>query len=136
MKAMKASKLLILTVTILFFSPLIYGQNQEQPPQKSPVELASEQADKLQRDLNLKDYQLFLVDSVLQRNFTDLTAKVDEMRVAGIQARESYKTVQDLFAAKIDDAFEKIFDKDQFQKYLKMSGRVKINKKNKEAQAK
>jgi len=83
MKAMKASKLLILTVTILFFSPLIYGQNQEQPPPKSPVELASEQADKLQRDLNLKDYQLFLVDSVLQRNFTDLTAKVEEMRVAG-----------------------------------------------------
>jgi len=49
---------------------------------------------------------------------------------------ESYKTVQDLFAAKIDDAFEKIFDKDQFLKYLKMSGRVKINKKNKEAQVK
>ena len=129
---MKASKLLILTINVLFFSPFIYGQNQEQQPQKTPIEVASEQAEKLQKELNLKDYQLFLVDSVLQRNFTDLMKEVESMRVAGIQTRESYKSVQEKWTAKTDNAFEKIFDKEQFIKYLKMGGKYKAYKKNSE----
>jgi hypothetical protein len=132
MKAMKASKLLILIINVLFFSPFIYGQNQEQQPQKTPIEVASEQAEKLQKELNLKDYQLFLVDSVLQRNFTDLMKEVESMRVAGIQTRESYKSVQEKWTAKTDNAFEKIFDKEQFIKYLKMGGKYKAYKKNSE----
>ena len=132
MKAMKASKLLILTINVLFFSPFIYGQNQEQQPQKTPIEVASEQAEKLQKELNLKDYQLFLVDSVLQRNFTDLMKEVESMRVAGIQTRESYKSVEEKWTAKTDNAFEKIFDKEQFIKYLKMGGKYKAYKKNSE----
>jgi len=132
MKAMKASKLLILTINVLFFSPFIYGQNQEQQPQKTPIEVASEQAERLQKELNLKDYQLFLVDSVLQRNFTDLMKEVESMRVAGIQTRESYKSVQEKWTAKTDNAFEKIFDKEQFIKYLKMGGKYKAYKKNSE----
>ncbi|MHC1690864.1 MAG: hypothetical protein AB9833_08540 [Bacteroidales bacterium] len=132
MKAMKASKLLILIINVLFFSPFIYGQNQEQQPQKTPIEVASEQAERLQKELNLKDYQLFLVDSVLQRNFTDLMKEVESMRVAGIQTRESYKSVQEKWTAKTDNAFEKIFDKEQFIKYLKMGGKYKAYKKNSE----
>ena len=132
MKAMKASKLLILTINVLFFSPFIYGQNQEQQPQKTPIEVASEQAERLQKELNLKDYQLFLVDSVLQRNFTDLTNEIESMKVAGIQTRESYKSVQDKWTAKTDLAFERIFDKEQFIKYLKMGGKYKAYKKNSE----
>jgi hypothetical protein len=134
MKAMKASKLLILTINVLFFSPFIYGQNQEQQPQKTPIEIASEQAERLQKELNLKDYQLFLVDSVLQKNFTDLTKEIESMRVAGIQTRESYKSVQDKWASKTDEAFEKIFDKEQFIKYLKMGGKYKAYKKKSEKQ--
>ena len=133
---MKASKLLILIINVLFFSPFIYGQNQEQQPQKKPIEVASEQAERLQKELNLKDYQLFLVDSVLQRNFTDLMKEVESMRVAGIQTRESYKSVQDKLTAKTDLAFEKILDKDQFIRYLKMSGRYKLYLKKKEAESK
>jgi len=133
---MKAGNALFLTITIMFLSPIVFGQNQEQPPEKSPVELASYQAERMQKDLGLKDYQLFLVDSVLQRNYTDLKAKIEEMRLTGIQTRESYSSVQDGFAAKIDDAFEKIFDKVQFTKYLKMSGRLKLYMKRKEAETK
>jgi len=136
MKAIKASKLLILTITALFSSPFIYGQNQEQQPQKTPIEIASEQAEGLQKELKLKDYQLFLVDSVLQRNFTDLMAEIELMKASGIQTRESYKSVQDKLTAKTDLAFEKILDKDQFIRYLKMSGRYKLYLKKKEAETK
>ena len=132
MKAIKASKLLILTITALFSSPFIYGQNQEQQPQKTPIEIASEQAEGLQKELKLKDYQLFLVDSVLQRNFTDLMAEIELMKASGIQTRESYKSVQEKWTAKTDNAFEKIFDKEQFIKYLKMGGKYKAYKKNSE----
>ncbi|MDD2280199.1 MAG: hypothetical protein PHT23_01010, partial [Bacteroidales bacterium] len=121
-----------LTINVLFFSPFIYCQNQEQQPQKTPIEVASEQAERLQKELNLKDYQLFLVDSVLQRNFTDLMNEIESMKVAGIQTRESYKSVQDKWTAKTDLAFEKIFDKEQFIKFLKMSGKYKAYKKNSE----
>ena len=131
MKAMKANKLLILTFIVLFFSPFAYGQNEQQK-QKTPIEIASDQAERLQKDLNLKDYQLFLVDSVLQKNFTDLMKEIESMRAAGIQTRESYKFIQDKFTAKTDHAFEIIFDKEQFLRYLKMNGKLKTYKKNSE----
>ena len=63
-------------------------------------------------------------------------AEIELMKASGIQTRESYKSVQDKLTAKTDLAFEKILDKDQFIRYLKMSGRYKLYLKKKEAEAK
>lgn len=86
---------------------------------------------KTAKELNLKDYQLFLVDSVLQRNFTDLMKEVESMRVAGIQTRESYKSVQEKWTKKTDNALEKI-DKEQFIKYLEMVVSIRLTRKTAE----
>lgn len=130
MKAMKACKVILLIVSFTFVTSFLKAQNQDQP-QKSPAEMASEQADRLQKDLNLKDHQLFFVDSILQYNFVGLSNEIDQMRAAGMQTMESYRAVQTKWAMKTEEAFEKILDNEQFIRYLKVSGRYRDYKKRK-----
>jgi hypothetical protein len=131
MKAMKACKVILLIVSFTFVTSHLFAQYQEQQPQKTPTEMASEQADRLQRDLNLKDHQLFFVDSVLQFNFVGLSNEVNQMKAAGMQTMESYRAVQTKWAMKTEEAFEKILDNEQFIRYLKVSGRYRDYKKRK-----
>lgn len=93
--------------------------------------MATEQADRLQKDLGLADHQVFFVDSVLQFNFAGLTKEIEEMQKAGIQSRDSYMNAQKKWGLKTEEAFEKILDNDQFLKYLKLSGRYRDYKKRK-----
>ncbi|MDX9781628.1 MAG: hypothetical protein RBT35_01460 [Bacteroidales bacterium] len=93
--------------------------------------MATEQADRLQKDLGLADHQVFFVDSVLQFNFAGLTKEIEEMQKAGIQSRDSYMNAQKKWGLKTEEAFEKILDSDQFLRYLKLSGRYRDYKKRK-----
>lgn len=117
----------LITLTLCFANIETYGQE----PEKSPEQMASEQADRLQRDLKLADHQLFFVDSVLQYNFVGMRREMEEMRKAGLQTRESYVASQKRWGQKTEEAFEKILDNDQFIKYLKISGRYRDYKKRK-----
>ena len=111
----KITLFLSLSTLILFFANYsALGQE----PQKTPQEMASEQADRLQRDLKLADHQLFYIDSILQYNFQ-----------AGLHSRDTYCNTQKKWGQKTEEAFEKILDKEQFIRYLKISGRWKDYKK-------
>ncbi|WRQ32394.1 hypothetical protein U5907_07350 [Bacteroidales bacterium MB20-C3-3] len=122
----KITLFLSLSTLILFFANYsALGQE----PQKTPLEMASEQADRLQRDLKLADHQLFYIDSILQYNFQALTNEIEEMKKAGLQSRDTYFNAQKKWGQKTEEAFEKILDKEQFIRYLKISGRWKDYKK-------
>ena len=68
--------------------------------------MASEQADRLQRDLKLADHQLFYIDSILQYNFQALTNEIEEMKKAGLQSRDTYFNAQKKWGQKTEEAFE------------------------------
>ncbi len=127
MKSIQTISLLLITLALSFTSKVSYGQE----PQKSPEQMATEQADRLQKDLGLADHQVFFVDSVLQFNFAGLTKEIEEMQKAGIQSRDSYMNAQKKWGLKTEEAFEKILDNEQFLKYLKLSGRYRDYKKRK-----
>ncbi len=127
MKSIQTISLLLITLALSFTPKVFYGQE----PEKSPEQMATEQADRLQKDLGLADHQVFFVDSVLQFNFAGLTKEIEEMQKAGIQSRDSYMNAQKKWGLKTEEAFEKILDNDQFLKYLKLSGRYRDYKKRK-----
>ncbi len=118
---MKLNNFFLLVFCLLAVTSTIDAQTN-QPPQKTPVELAAEQADRLQIDLKLNDYQVFLIDSVLQANLTGVTQEFDKMRAGGVQSHDIYREIQIKWRRKTEDAFEKILTRQQFERYLKLSG--------------
>ncbi len=93
-----------------------------QQPQKSPVEIAAEQANRLQIDLKLNDYQTFLADSVLQSNIDGVTKEFERMKAGGMQNPDSYRDVQEKWRKKTEDAFGKFMTLEQFDRYLRITG--------------
>ncbi len=126
---------IVLTILLFAVSAGVNAQNQDQK-QKTPIEIASEQADRLQIDLKLNDYQLFKTDSILQTNLTGVTNQFEQMRKGGLQNPESYREVQKIWQVKTSDAFEILFTLEQFDKYLKMTGVPTKERKKKIAEIK
>lgn len=123
------------TILAIATSITLTAQNQEQK-QKTPIEIATEQADRLQRDLTLDDYQVFKVDSILQRNIAGVMDQFEQMKKGGLQNPDSYREVQKKWQAKTDDAFENLFTLEQFDRYLKISGMPNKERKKKIAEIK
>ncbi len=118
---MLQAKSLSLIVVSLLLSANLLSQNRDME-NKSPVEIAAMQAEKLQRDLKLEDYQVFLVDSVLQSNIEGSYKEFEKMRSAGIQSTDSYRELQLRWRTKTEDAFMKFMTREQFERYLKITG--------------
>jgi hypothetical protein len=110
----------ILLLLTLLATLSLYAQ--EQPPRKSAVELAAEQAERFEEELGLNHYQLFMVDSILQTNLAAVSKEFEEMQEGGMQNPESYRTVQKKWQKKTDDAFAELFTIEQFDRYLRITG--------------
>ena len=106
-----------------------YAQQQEE---KTPEEIAIEQANKLETELKLNSTQVFYVDSVLRHNYTELQAEIDKARSRGSQDANTYKTINEKWMHRTFDAFKAILDEQQYIKYLKMMGHGKEYKKGKD----
>lgn len=119
---MKTVTRLFASFSLLLITTSAFAQNQQEEKQKTPVEMAAIQADKFQLDYGLTDAQTFLIDSVLQTNFTGLYQAFDKMKAGGVQSQESYRAVQEMWMKKTEDAFKKIFTPEQYLKYEKMTG--------------
>ena len=112
-------KLAFVLFALLLFSPC-FGQNQQ--PEKPIHEIASEQADLIRRDLNLNDVQVFYLDSILLSNFEGVTKEIEELRAAGRQNDKTYEEIRKKWQEKTLNAVERVFDKKQFEKYMKVTG--------------
>ena len=82
-------------------------------------QIINTQLDNLTRMFKLDDVQVFFVDSVLQYNFPAMTEEFDQTRKTGASNQDTYQAISDKWMAATDDAFEKIFTEEQWQKYLK-----------------
>ena len=126
---MKYTMSILLAIVALFvFSPLAA---QEQP-QKSPEEMAIEEADRLEKELMLNGAQLFYVDSVLRANFLGLQGDMETLQGRGSEDYDTYKTVREKWIQKTMDSFKGILDEQQYIRYLKYLGKGKEYKKGKD----
>lgn len=113
---MKPYYLLICVFTIFFAGKLC-----AQEPQKAPdiYQQIEDEADRLQRILDLEDWQVFYVDSILKHNFPAMREEFEQLSKQKVSNTTLYMSVQDKWLEKTDSAYMKIFTKEQWAAYLK-----------------
>jgi len=110
------SKLIMLTVALAL--PL-FAAAQEQGKEMSIDEYAEKEADRYTAMLNLEDWQTFYVDSTLKHDWGALKAETDKMMKEKVSNNTLYENVSDKWEEQIDLTFRRIFNDEQWAKYLK-----------------
>ena len=120
------SKLCLSVAFLLVFACLsVSAQQQEEQP--DIYEQAEMEADRLQRVLDLEDWQLFYVDSTLKHDFPAMMADYEELRKSKVSNTSMYVAIQDKWMEQIDATYKKIFTEAQWAAYLKQ-GAAKAQK--------
>ena len=100
---------------------------QQQPEAPDIYEQAEMEADRLQRILDLEDWQTFYVDSTLKHDLPAMIAESEQLRAAKVGNVSMYQEVRDKWWDQIDATYKKIFTEEQWQAYLKQ-GAAKAQK--------
>ena len=114
-------------VALVFFvamPQLASAQQQEAPSLEEQIE---KEADRLQRILDLEDWQVFYVDSTLMHDFPAMQNEIKELADSKVSNRDMYISVQDKWMDQIDATYRKIFTEEQWAAYLKQ-GAAKAQK--------
>ncbi len=119
--------------SVSFFACLpVFAQQPEKPDMMARAE---EEADRLQRLLDLEDWQVFYVDSTLKHDYTLMVGELESLSASKVSNSSMYMAVQDKWMERIDAAYHGIFDDRQWQAYLK-SGAAKAQKARQKRKAK
>ena len=127
-------KVCLSLITLLVFA-CISVSAQQQPEQPDIYEQAEIEADRLQRVLDLEDWQLFYVDSTLKHDLPAMMAEYEELRKAKVANSSMYLAVNDKWMEQIDQTYKKIFNDEQWAAYLKQ-GAAKAQKSRAKRKAK
>ena len=117
-------KLFIIAVCLFFGSFALSAQEQKQP---DIYQQAETEADRLQRLLELEDWQVFYVDSTLKHDFPAMMAEYDKLKASKVTNTSLYIAIQDKWMDQIDASYKRIFTEKQWAAYLK-SGAAKAQK--------
>ena len=130
---MKFVHFVFAALAALFFTQAMSAQTQ--PQQKSVYEQAEEEADRLQRILDLEDWQVFYVDSTLKHDFPAMMDECEKLQKSKVTNTAIYIAVQDKWMDKIDASYKRIFNEKQWATYLK-NGAARAQKAREKRKAK
>ena len=110
-----------LCVLLAFLSASVSVRALAQQQEKMPdiYQQAEMEADRLQKLLDLEDWQTFYVDSTLKHDFPAIMAEYEEMKNAKIGNTTMYVAVQDKWMDQIAATYRKIFTDEQWAAYLR-----------------
>lgn len=114
-----------LTAALLVISVIAGAQNTGEK-EKTPEEIAWEEAEKLEDELALEPHQTFYVDSVLQHDLRGMYEDLKTLKMSGTSEYNAFNKVKELWSARIDSAFRKILDDEQWKKYNRRYRKKKI----------
>ena len=98
---------------------------QQQGPQtpeqreKQMYENIQKQVDNMAESLDLEDWQIFYVDSILTTNFGALSKEFEQLGKNRVSDPEVYSRLQDACMEKNYNALHAILNEEQWTKYLK-----------------
>lgn len=116
------SKIYMIAVAALFMIMATCGEAfAQQQKQEGPdiFEQAEMEADRLQRVLDLEDWQTFYVDSTLKHDFPAMMAEYEQLRQSKVTNTSLYQDVRDKWLDQIDATYKRIFTEAQWAAYLK-----------------
>ena len=119
--------IIVLTVFSLIFSMHSIEVSAQTPDQIDYSARAEEETNRLQRILDLEDWQAFYVDSTLQHDLTAMVTEIQSLQTSKISNMSIYQQVQDKWMDHIDSTYHRIFTEEQWAAYLK-SGAAKAQK--------
>jgi len=103
-------------IVSMIFSVSVSAQQQEGP---DVYQQAEEEADRLQRALDLEDWQVFYVDSTLKHDLSAIMSEYESLQSSKVGNVSMYQAVQDKWMDQIDATYKKIFTEEQWKAYLK-----------------
>ena len=114
-------KVLMMASAAMFMLLASQGEASAQQQQEAPdiYEQAEAEADRLQRVLDLEDWQVFYVDSTLKHDLPAMIAESEQLRAAKVGNVSMYQEVRDKWWDQIDATYKKIFTQEQWAAYLK-----------------
>ena len=113
-------KVLMMVSAAMFMLLASQGVASAQQPEAPDIyEQAEMEADRLQRVLDLEDWQVFYVDSTLKHDLPAMIAESEQLRAAKVANTSMYQEVRDKWWDQIDATYKKIFTQDQWAAYLK-----------------
>ena len=114
-------KVLMMGFAAMFALLASQGAASAQQQQETPdiYEQAEMEADRLQRILDLEDWQTFYVDSTLKHDLPAMIAESEQLRAAKVANVSMYQEVRDKWWDQIDATYKKIFTQEQWAAYLK-----------------
>ena len=75
--------------------------------------------EKYESDLKLESWQVFYLDSILTHDFQALRDEMKSMGKSGVENPDLYIEVQDKWQEQIYNSLSKVFDEEQWARYLK-----------------
>lgn len=116
-KSMKISLVLL----ALFASVSAFAQQPTSPEEqeKKLYDAIQEQVDRYAENLDLDDWQIFYVDSILTHNVMAIQEEFSSMQKAKVANPELYYDIQDKWNEETYNSLQKILDEEQWVKYLK-----------------
>lgn len=99
----------------------LLAQEQKTPEQREKEfsEAIEKEVERYQQSLDLNDWQVFYVDSILTHNYTALQKEMMELSSAKVSNSDIYYVTQDKWMEATYEAFHRIFSEAQWNKYLK-----------------
>ena len=113
---------LMLTLAVLTSTTVLHAQNEEE--EKTPEDMATEEANRLERLLKLEPHQTFFIDSILQHDMRAMHDEIEALRTSGTQEYTAYKQVQDRWVSQIDSSYRKILTEYQYMIYRRDIGKL------------
>lgn len=114
-------------VVSLAFMMLPLSVFAQQPQEPNLFEQIEQEAERLQRVLNLEDWQVFYVDSTLTHDLPAMRAEIHSLATQKVGNSDMYQMVQDKWMDQIDATYKRIFTEEQWAAYLKQ-GAAKYQK--------
>ena len=118
--------MMVLSSALMFMVAGVEASAQ-QPEQPDIYEQAENEADRLQRLLDLEDWQTFYVDSTLKHDFPAMMEEFTQLQTSKVSNTSIYQDVRDRWMDQIDATYKRIFTEEQWAAYLK-SGAGKAQK--------
>lgn len=117
------------TVALLALSLSAFAQQPNDPEKEAKEfqESINAEVERLENNLELEDWQVFYVDSILTHDYNQMRLELKELSDAKISNYDLYTEIQDKWVEKIYNSLNGVFDEAQWNKYLKM-GALKAKK--------
>ena len=114
----------IVLCTFLFcgFSMSLSAQEKsadEKKAEKDFHDSVEREIDRLTHLLDLEDWQIFYVDSIMNHDYKAMQAEMKELQQRKVSNTDMYYDIQYKWQDKIYEAYEKVFNEEQWAKYLK-----------------